>query len=283
MKSCKLIPGLVAMTAVFALACGSDSNGGGTDVVADPGKPNDPGPTIDQGKTDTPMQMVTFKAVVKDNLTKAVIEGAEVTAIDNDTGDMLTYQTLSDGQGNIAMEVPADHELLGFRVTADLFKDTYQFNIDSDAQDEEIWAVSVNGFEMAAGLAGFVPDKTKSVVAGAIYWVNEAGEEEYVSCGHVVADPAGEYRYFDEFTGLPAPLADVPHTMAGKGEGRFVVGNVPPGLVTLTTYFGDDPASTDDFIGTAKFFAYPDSIAITNVYADKDKYPAENPSPATCE
>lgn len=265
MKSCKLILGLAAMTAVFALACGSDN-----------GTEGDTG-----GLPDTSVQLGTFKAVVKDNLTKAVIEGAEVTAIDNDTGEMLEYTTMSDAQGNIEMQVPAGI-LLGFRVTADLFKDTYQFNIESDALDEEVWAVSINGFEMAAGLAGFVPDKTKSVVAGAIYWVNEAGEEEYVSCGHVVSDPVGEYRYFSETTGLPAPLAEVPNTMAGKGEGRFVVGNVPAGKTVLTTYFDDDPASTEKFIGTATFFAYPDSIAITNVYADKDKYPAENPSPATC-
>lgn len=266
MNSIKVILATAGLVVLFAFACGSDTNTGGTDI----------------GGVDTAVQLGTFKAVVKDNLTKAVIEGAEVTAIDNDTGVMLEYKTISDAQGNIEMQVPAGI-LIGFRVTADLFKDTYQFNIESDAKDEEIWAVSINGFEMAAGLAGFEPDKTKAVAAGAIYWVNEAGEEEYVSCGHVIADPEGEYRYFSETTGLPAPLAEVPNTMAGKGEGRFVVGNVPAGKVTLTTYFGDDPASADNFIGSAHFFAYPDSIAVTNVYADKSKYPAENPAPATCE
>ncbi|NOZ02035.1 MAG: hypothetical protein GXP54_09130 [Deltaproteobacteria bacterium] len=266
MRTFKTVTVLVALAAMFATACGSDSGSGTDNGVT----------------TDTTVQLGTFKAVVKDNLTKAVIEGAEVTAVDNDTGELLEYKTVSDAQGNISMQVPKDI-LLGFRVTADLFKDTYQFNIDSNAQDEELWALSINGFQMAAGLAGFEPDKTKAVAAGAIYWVNEAGEEEYVSCGHVIANPEGEYRYFSETTGLPAPLTEVPNTMAGKGEGRFVVGNVPAGKVTLTTYFGDDPTSTDNFIGKAHFFAYPDSIAITNVYADKDKYPAENPSPATCQ
>jgi len=228
------------------------------------------------------VDLVTFKAVVKDNLTKAIIEGAEVTAIDNDTGEMLEYKTVSDAQGNISMQVPAGM-LLGFRVTADLFKDTYQFNIDSDAQDEELWSVSLNGFQMAAGLAGFNPDKDKTVVAGAIYWMNSLGNAEYVSCGRIVSFPSGEYRYFSETTGLPAPLNEVSHTEAGKGEGRFMVANVSPGKTTLTAYFGDDPTNANQFIGQAQFFAYPDSICIANVYADKNKYPSINPSPVECD
>jgi len=267
MKSFKLIFSVVCLVGAVAFACGGDG-GGETDTG---------------GVTDTQVQLGTFKAVVKDNLTKAKMEGATVVAIDNDTGELLNeYTTTSDGQGNIEMQVPSGI-LLGFRITANLFKDTYQFNIDSDAQDEELWGVSLNGYELAVGLAGFEPEDGTAVTAGAIYWVNALGEEEHISCAHIVTDPVGEYRYFAGDTGLPAPLDAVKHTMDGNGEGRFVAGNIPPGKVEITAFFGDDATDADGFIGTATFFAYPDSICITNVYADKSKYPANNPSPATCE
>ena len=222
-----------------------------------------------------------FKAVVKDYLAKFEIQGAEVVAIDNDTGELLDYSAISDLQGNIEMKVPAGIKL-GFRVTANLFKDTYQFNIDSDAQDEEIWAVSNNSYGMAVMLAGLDPEYGTSVVAGALYWMNLFGEEEPISCGHIVTNPAGEYRYFDEYTGLPAPLEAVPVTMADKAEGRFIAGNIPPGKVVITAFFGGDPTDADQFIGESTFFAYPDSICIANVYADSVNYPTVNPSPPTC-
>jgi len=291
-----------AICALTLAACGGGGGGGtdtggGTDqagpqdpgpadpggtpdrLPVDPGPTPDPGSTPDQGPTDpgvTPDQggpeMVTFKAIVKDNLTKELLKGAKVTAYDNETGEATQYSATSGSDGTITMELPKGTGKMGFKVSLQGYKDTFQFNIAIDTGEQEtLWSVSENGYKMAAALAGFTPDPTKAIVAGAIYWVNDQGEEEYVGCATITSDPAGEYRYFGD-TGLPAPLAQVPETTTGKGEARFVAGNVPPGKCTLKAWVKGQE------VGSASLFTFADSICINNIYTQG----TSNPTPADC-
>lgn len=258
------------------LACGDEKGTGGTQdqgPVEDQGPTQDPGPGQDLGPQDPGSpEMVTFKAVVKDNLTKEILQGATVVAYDNETGEATQVQATSGQDGRITMQLPKAAGKMGFKVSLTGFKDTYQFNIAIDSEQEEtLWAVSVNGYNMAAALAGFTPDPAKAIVAGAIYWVNNQGEEEFVGCATITSDPAGEYRYFGD-TGLPAPLAQVPETTTGKGEARFVAGNVPPGKCTLKAWVKGQE------VGSATLFTFADSICINNIYTEG----TSNPTPADC-
>lgn len=271
---------LLSMGLMFA-ACESDDNGttdpGTTqDVAQDPGTPSDP------GEADVPVvEKVTFKAQVQDNLSKQPKEGALVTVMDNDTGEPTTMTATADADGMVEFELDKG-KMYGFKSALADNKDTYVWNIPSElatgVEYEIIWILSETGFGMAAALAGFEPDPAKAIIAGALYWVNDAGEEEYVACGTIKTDPEGEYRYFAAATGLPAPLEDVTHTYGDKAEARYVAGNVPAGHVELSGYNLD---------GTVKWaslmlWTKPDSVCISNLYVDRTEFPT-NPTPATCE
>lgn len=248
-------------------------------TTTDPGPVQDPGPTTDPGPIPDPgpldpgtVEKVTFKAVVKDNLTKEILKGATVVAYDNVTGEATAYQATSGQDGKVTMELPKAAGKMGFKVSLAGFKDTYQFNIAIDSGVEEtLWAVSVNGYNLAASLAGFTPDPAKGIVAGAIYWVNDQGDEEFVGCATITSEPAGEYRYFGD-TGLPAPISQVPETTTKKGEARFVAGNVPPGACTLKAWVKGQE------VGAAHLFTFADSICIANIYTEG----TSNPTPADC-
>lgn len=262
----------VLVLAFALLGCKSEEEGG----------PTDQGPQQDLAQQDqvqdlaqqdqTAPEMVTFKATVKDNLTKELLKGATVVAYDNETGQPTQYQAVSNDQGKIEMQLPKAAGKMGFKVSLSGFKDTYQFNIAIDTGAEEtLWAVSEGAYSVAASLAGFTPDPTKAVVAGAIYWVNDQGEEEYVGCATITTDPPGEYRYFGD-SGMPAPLAQVPETTTGKGEARFVAGNIPPGKCIIKAWVKGKE------VGSATLFTFADSICINNIYT----VGTSNPTPADC-
>jgi hypothetical protein len=270
----------VALMAIGFLFVACDSDDGSTDtgmtndVVADQG----PG---DTGADTTVVEKVTFRTEVLDNLSKEPKPGALVEVVDNDTGVLTGMSATADAEGFVEFELDKG-KMYGFKVSMEDNKDTYQFNIPSEVPAnpgyETVWILSQAGFTMAAALAGFAPDPTKSIIAGAIYWVNDAGEEEYVSCGTIATEPAGEYRYFSGTTGLPAPLEQVPATAANKGEGRYVAGNVPAGRTTLNAF---NKSGSVEY-GEVMLWTYADSVCISNVYVDRAAH-ATNPSPATCE
>jgi hypothetical protein len=267
---------LLSMGLMFA-GCESDDNG-----TTDPGTTQDPGTPSDPGEGDVPVvEKVTFKAQVQDNLSKQPKEGALVTVMDNDTGEATTMTATADADGMVEFELDKG-KMYGFKSALADNKDTYVWNIPSElptgVEYEIIWILSETGFGMAAALAGFEPDPAKAIIAGALYWVNDAGEEEYVTCGTIKTDPEGEYRYFAENTGLPAPLESVTSTGGDKAEGRYVAGNVPAGKVTLSGY----NKAGDVEWATLTLWTKADSVCISNLYVDKVQFPA-NPSPATCE
>jgi hypothetical protein len=255
---------LVSMSMLVA-ACGESSTPARDAGAADRGTPGD-------GSLPT----ATFKAVVKDNLTKTVIPKAKVEILDFATGQLTGQTVTADKDGNIEIQLPRDQKEFSFKVSNVDYKDTYQFHIGWDIQPETLWAVSVTGFNGAATLAGFVPDKAKGVVAGAVYFKKD-GKEEYVGCAVISLDPEttppAEYRYFGD-TGFPAPLDKVSSTNAGRGEGRFVAGNVPPGLHKLVTKL----KGQTEAIGSAELRAFPDSLSVTNIYVTTPT----NPTPDTC-
>jgi hypothetical protein len=99
------------------------------------------------------------------------------------------------------------------------------------------------------------------------------GEEEKVGCATIETSPAGEYRYFNPTTGLPASLEAAPTT--SKDLSYFLAGNVAidaSGKVTVTAKVGGT------IVGTVDIFVQPDSICISNIYTDTPT----NPTPGDC-
>jgi hypothetical protein len=213
-----------------------------------------------------------FRAYIQHFGGDDLVSGMEVRAIDNSTGQDLNITAKSDASGWVAFkELPAGE--VGFLcvgVPGD-WVDTYQFNIDSSAQEERLWAVDQTTYTGVPLMAGITVEAGKAIVAGAVYWVNAIDEEEPVGCADVVSDPASpDVRYMGA-NGMPTTLAEQEKTHILWG--RFVVANLTPGSATIT-------ASVDGTdIGSTSLFTYADSIAISNIYHEG----TSNPTPAGCQ
>ncbi len=279
---------VLAAIVSWTWACESGDSGKdtstGPDVAADTGGGQDlPAtdlPATDLGTPDTPPVMGTFQATLIDFQSKDPVEGALVKVLDNATGLPTGQEVRSKANGLVELQLPKGIRV-GFLASGADAKPTYQFNIDSEAQDETLWLVSELTYNVAPALAGLTVDPTKGIVAGGLYFFNDKnqdgrideGEEEKVGCGTIETTPAGEYRYFNPTTGLPASLEAAPTT--SKNLSYFLAGNVAidqSGKVTVTAKVGTT------VVGTVDIFVQPDSICISNIYADT---PA-NPTPGDC-
>jgi len=222
-----------------------------------------------------------FKANVHNFVSDKPLSGVKVWALNNTTGEKLPNvdPQVSDGSGWVVFNNLPDEEV-GFLCegegagTSRTKADTYQFNIDSGAQDEKLWSVDGNTYNVAPLGAHLNLDATKGVAAGAVYWVNDSGEEEIVGCATVKTKPeGGEARYFTAAR-LPVPIED--QSVTDTSTGYFLVGNISVGDVDLEAYVGETK------IGSVHFVVKPDSICIGNIYAERSKFTA-NPMPASCK
>jgi hypothetical protein len=213
-----------------------------------------------------------FKAYIEHFGGTDRVSGMEVRAIDNNTGQELGINSTSDSSGWVAFDgLPAGD--VGFRsvgVPGD-WVDTYQFNIDSTAQDERLWAVDQTTYVGVPLMAGITMIDGKAIVAGAVYWVNASDEEEPVGCVTVDSVPVSpDVRYMGE-NGMPTLITEQPDTHPLWG--RFVIANLDPGQATITSYDGTT------VLGSTSLFTYADSIAISNIYHEG----TSNPTPAGCQ
>ncbi len=165
--------------------------------------------------------------------------------------------------------------------------DTYQFNITAQADDEKLWSVAESTYNFAPALAGIQVDTNKGIIAGGLYWVNDQDEEEFVGCGTAaMGDGSGDVRYFNDST-LPINLEG--RTSVNPLNGFFLIGNVATGTKEVQGFFDDKK------IGCTQLHIFPDSIAISNIYAFDNTYSpidcewdasfdtTKNPMPDTCE
>jgi hypothetical protein len=199
-----------------------------------------------------------------------------LTLLDNATGEETTTTATSDQNGQVTIEVPVDEDI-GFKASAAGYWDTYQFNLDPEAEDEILWIVSDFIVTANQQTSGLQIEAGKSVVAGATYYIDEE-EEIPVGCAKVATDPAGEILYFEEVA--PDTFFAVPNAvraMTNPKVGYFLAANIPvdtePQPATMTAYFDE---ATPDTTGTVELFGYPDAICISNIYCDE-------PTPGDCQ
>ena len=204
-------------------------------------------------------------------MTRLPIDGAKIQVLDNTTGEDLPIGAISDSGAVTISGIPASVTQIGLRNSLTPGnKNTYQFNMDAEAQNEVLWLVSEATYTLAPSLAGITLDTTKGVIAGGLYFVNDQDEEETVGCGTVTTTPAGDIRYFDD-TDMPTTIANRDST--NPLNGFFLAANINTGTTTVSaTVEGNN-------VGSTTIITYPDSICISNIYVTT----ATNPEPANCQ
>lgn len=206
------------------------------------------------------------------------VPGVKVIALDNDTGEPITgFETVAEADGTVTFNgLPG--ERIGFKVFAkeeggkNVYIDTYQFNIRTDAQDETVWSVPMTVFLAGPAAAKLTVDPTKAIAGGGAYWLDADGNEFPIECATLeVEGGLGDVRYFND-SGFPSPIDKNPSV--NKANGYWIAANLPPGKVTFHAKVGDE------IVGSTTFHAYAgEAITIGNIEAD-EKYTS---NPGKCE
>ncbi len=278
-----------ALAAIFlGIACG----GGGGNGSA----PADQGTAPDLGGDS-----VVFRGLLVDFKSKTPKEGVDLMVLDNDTGeplDPVKYPAFKSGSGGqVELTFPADLPLVAFKAWGEdvsgffKFKESYLFNVPTNAQDKRIYAVDRLTYSAALSTSFVVETdpKTYGHLAGTVYWVNPNGEEEFVGCLRIeVRDDQGTLlqertndegrgiyaavRYFDTTNDMPTSLAisNMTHLL----NSRYLIANLPNGRYTVSAVSVD----TGEPVGQVTVRAFPGGISVGNFYLTSDQFPT-NPTP----
>jgi hypothetical protein len=266
---------LLSAAMIFALALGCDNGGG--DPAEEPAED-----TTAAEETAEPGDTIDFVAMVEGfGMNGQLVADVTVELFNNDTGESAGVTKISDGDGYVTFPGLEKGKLYGFKCTLDNYKPTFVWNTEAGLMAEEtIWIVPNTVYQMALGLAGMVQKDGHSVVAGAVYWLDDGGEEIGIGCSTVTCDPATEdIRYMAEGNGLPTTLENQSSTGCSdtEGNGRYVAGNLPAGQqVTLTA-----TSEAGEVIGSTTLWSIADCIAVSNIYPDDAE--AANPTGACCD
>ncbi len=277
MMQMRILP-MFLVSFFLVLAAGCDSDSGTTDL----GGPVDNGAVADNG---TPAGRFTGQLV--DFQSKVGMEGVDVTVLDNETGaplDLVRFPTFKSGADGL-IDLPLDPGMMvAFKANGKdksgiwTFKDSFQYNIPSDALNKRLYAVNIITYTQAPKTAGIIVDPKMGILAGTVYWKNLAEDnEEFVGCVTIealVADgssttPMGEVRYFSPDTDMPTPLTKATFTTTGdEGTSRYIIANLPVGQYQIVASI-DGTVVNDDIV----LRAAPDSIAISNIYLEGNANP----------
>lgn len=246
------------------VACGDD------DAEATDGDVTDG----DDTDGDEVPEVANFRGFVIDFKSKVKLDGVKVYVLDNETGEKLSDVPVgtTDGTGYLEFTIPVPEGAgkdfkVGFLCEGveDESVDTYQFNIGAFERDERLWLVDATTYMVAPLAAGVTLDPGTTVVAGGVYWVNAQDKEEIVDCATVNTDTGdADVRYFAD-NGMPAdlPVRDSINPL----NGFFIIANIDPGVVNVEGYMGAEK------FGSTRLVAKPDSICISNIYAEGDQNP----------
>jgi hypothetical protein len=221
----------------------------------------------------------TFRAYIQNFGGDDLVADMDVEVLDNTTGNKLGIVGRSDATGwvTIKWDGQAPAAELGFLcvgVAGDT-RNTYQFDLDSSAQDEKLWSVSETTYWGAALAAGLTLEDGKALLAGGLYWVDPADPNEvenHIGCATVKANPEdGEVRYFGD-NGYPTNLAT--RTTTNPLVAYFVIANMEPGSKTVEAFMDADK------LGETDLFVYGNDVSISNIYADPNQ---PDPEPAGCQ
>jgi len=244
---------------------------------------------------------VTISGVVVDFLKDSSdmpdkeVSSALITIMDNSTGKILPVCSKSDANGFVAVSgVPSD-VLFGYKSHArlsegsnDEYLDTYRFNLSADLSTQ-------TGLEFSEGVYKFMifseltknlvsleifePDPLKGVVAGTVE------DQKMVRVYGVTAssDPRGRStNYFHPDLFVPACNPEMPsnncagkkYTATSTTDGVFVIFDFPENATTQAPWkvTTSVTATNKESMGNMDFFAYPNSVSLSDLKVTRYVY-----------
>jgi len=228
---------------------------------------------VDVPTVETPTGTATFKGFVASfgSNPEKNEPGVLVEMLDDETGAGTGTTQVTDAEGWVTFEDTPVGGLVGFKCTKEDHKETYQFHIKSDVEDEKLWIVPNTIYNFAIGLAGLKVEDGMGTLAGAVYFLD--GDEEIPVSGAIITSdpPTDDVRYMDGENGLPT----TPDNQACTHEehGRFLATNLEPGATTVIASVNGEE------VGTVIIPVVPDSIAIGNIYVTTDTNPGVDGCP----
>jgi hypothetical protein len=177
-----------------------------------------------------------FTAAVLDSVAvlPTPVGGLTVKVVDNESCELGEATTTSDAQGRVAFgNLSGDAKgQVAFLVQGRSpdYIDTWSYNIDSDMKDEVLRAVPQTSADLTPSLAQFEEDPGAGPVAGAVFVGENSKSRTPVGC--VTIKVVGQedndtIRYFS------GSLPQVGLSQTSPDNGRFFVGNLPPGRHTI--------------------------------------------------
>lgn len=213
--------------------------------------------------------LATVNGVAQDFQSDRPLSGAIVAVLNNDSGEPTGVCGKTDSAGKISIKVPKGKKVaFSTSLLEDGAKDTYQFNITFTTDSEEtFFSVSNITAQLIPGIIGEPLDPTKATVAGTVYnmfgkAITTTTTPSGAPISYKVRTKSGQKAYyFDD--GIPN--SDETELNTKSGDSLFVAFGLLPGKQELElTYNGVVTAVTDNVM-----FAFPDSIAISNIICTK--------------
>jgi len=226
----------------------------------------------------------TIEAQVSDFPTYEAVGGVLVEVVDNETGEPIGISVTSPPDGQVTVEIPEEYgDLVGIKTTKDGYMDTYQYNFEVGAKNEDFLIVSDTTVGLVSALIETELDPNKGHAAGGVYW-GDPTDENPVGCAEVTTDPANEgnvhYMGNDDLPAKDRDIAKPGDPQSGEGtnpkNGHFVSVNMEPGEITISANADGKEESTV----LPKLFK--NSICIVNIYYSKDDY-KNNPTGDWCK
>lgn len=202
-------------------------------------------------------ESVTITGKVADFQSERALGGAVVNFVDNDTGKPNGICGVAASNGSLTIKVPKDKRI-GFVAYVEGAKDTYQFNVIYDKDQEDVFnSVSNITAQLIPGIIGKPIDETTGTAAGQI--LNKYGDTTTDTTEILVASASGKNAYYFNDEDLPVDQAS--QAKLNPKNGLFVMFDLKPGKNEITMkYAGTVSEVTDNTL-----FAFPDAIAISNV------------------
>lgn len=212
--------------------------------------------------------------------TDDTLPGLKIEVLDNDTGDKVGINTVSETDGSFRIE-GLDDGLVGLLVVAtDADEagqpriDTRTFNVPSNAKDREIFSTQLSIADFVQNMLGFPDDPETTAVSGGVYYYDENCNEWPVGCATVAIEREGDLWYFDE-TRLPNPEST---QTPSNGLWLLTQVEITDEKLTVTALIDGVPSGNISMPLMANKYSSDgvNATHITRVYVDKIGNPTPN-------
>lgn len=218
-----------------------------------------------------------FSATVIDS-TAAVttpVGGLTIKVVDNQTCEPSALSAVSDSDGRFSFrDLTGDADgRVAFLVLgrAPDYIDTWSYNVARDMQDETLRAVPLLSAQLTPGLAQFKEDDAQGPVAGGVFVGTDSKNRTPVGCLTVRVDGHETNETIRYFSGN---LPEVGLTQTHPDNGRFFVGNLPPGRHVIRAFRGEEAlGSTSLCVKARSSSTTGENVSLVAIYLDANPTP----------